>query len=54
TYTNDDSSEEGDGNIVVQVVDDGEGRADLETDNESKTYGSEVEKGDTDDYEKEG
>ncbi|XP_026382553.1 protein FAR1-RELATED SEQUENCE 4-like [Papaver somniferum] len=56
--TNDDSSEEEDGDIAVEVVDDGEGMVDLETDNESETddnetNGSETESSGTDDSEKE-
>ncbi|KAI3854982.1 hypothetical protein MKW92_049660 [Papaver armeniacum] len=56
--TDDDSSEEEDGDIAVQVVDDGEGMVDLETDNksgtnDSETNGSETESSDTDGSEKE-
>ncbi|XP_026398365.1 protein FAR1-RELATED SEQUENCE 5-like [Papaver somniferum] len=56
--TDDDSSEEEDGDIAVEVVDDGEGMVDLETNNESETddnetNGSETERSGTDDSEKE-
>ncbi|XP_026413877.1 uncharacterized protein LOC113309638 [Papaver somniferum] len=58
TETDDGSSEEEDNDIVIQVVDDGEGMDDLETNNESgtdksETTGSEAEKSDTDDSENE-
>ncbi|KAI3858368.1 hypothetical protein MKW92_013050 [Papaver armeniacum] len=56
--TDDDSSEDEDDDITIQVVDDGEGTTDLETDNESgtdesETTGSEAEKSNTDDSENE-